>query len=36
MDVYVICFLASFLFARAGHYYLSGFVLILAAVYLYW
>lgn len=36
MDVYLICYLASFLFARAEHYYLSGFVLFIAAAYLYW
>lgn len=36
MDVYLICYLASFLFARAEHYYLSGFVLFMAAAYLYW
>ncbi|RGY96094.1 O-antigen polymerase [Clostridium sp. AM58-1XD] len=36
MDVYLICYLASFLFARAEHYYLSGFVLLMAAAYLYW
>lgn len=36
MDVYLICYLASFLFARAEHYYLSGLVLFMAAAYLYW
>lgn len=36
MSVYLICYGASFLFARAGFYWLSGLVLILAAVYLYW
>lgn len=36
MSVYLICYAASFLFARAGFYPLSGFVLILAAVWLYW
>ncbi|MEY8336504.1 O-antigen polymerase [Lachnospiraceae bacterium 62-35] len=36
MDVYLICYLASFLFARTEHYYLSGLVLFIAAAYLYW
>ena len=36
MGVYLICYAASYLFARAGYYWLSGLVLILAAVWLYW
>ncbi|MFT4004180.1 MAG: O-antigen polymerase [Lacrimispora sp.] len=36
MSVYLICYGASFLFARAGYYWLSGLILMLAAVYLYW
>lgn len=35
MIVYLFCYVASFLFARSEHYYLSGIVLILAAAYLY-
>lgn len=36
MSVYLICYGASFLFARARYYWLSGLILILAAIYLYW
>lgn len=36
MSVYLINYAASYLFARAGYYWLSGLVLILAAVFLYW
>ena len=36
MGVYLICYAASYLFARAGYYWLSGLVLILAALWLYW
>ncbi len=36
MIVYLICYAAGFLFARAGFYWLSGLVLILSAVWLYW
>lgn len=36
MSVYLICYAASYLFARAGFYWLSGLVLVLAAVFLYW
>lgn len=35
MIVYLISYMASFLFARSEHYYLSGIVLMIAAVYLY-
>lgn len=35
MIVYLLCYAASFLFARSEHYYLSGAALILAAGYLY-
>lgn len=36
MSVYLISYAASYLFARAGYYWLSGLVLILAALFLYW
>lgn len=36
MSVYLICYAASFLFSKAGYYKLSGLVLMMAAVYLYW
>ncbi len=36
MSVYLISYGASFLFARAGFYWLSGIILILAALFLYW
>ncbi|WP_367565943.1 O-antigen polymerase [Lacrimispora sp.] len=36
MSVYLISYAASFLFARAGYYWLSGIVLMLAALFLYW
>lgn len=35
MIVYLLCYAASFLFARSEHYYLSGAVLLVAAGYLY-
>lgn len=35
MIVYLICYLASFLAAVTGHYYISGIALIGAAIYLY-
>lgn len=35
MIVYLFCYAMSFMFARSGHYYLSGTALILAAIYLY-
>lgn len=35
MIVYLCCYAASFLFAVGKHYYLSGFLLLLAAGYLY-
>ncbi|WP_394527413.1 O-antigen polymerase [Lacrimispora sp. JR3] len=36
MSVYLISYAASFLFARAGVYWLSGLVLMLTALFLYW
>ncbi len=36
MSVYLISYAASYLFARAGFYWLSGLVLVLAALYLYY
>lgn len=36
MSIYLISYAASILFARAGYYWLSGLVLMLSAVYLYW
>lgn len=36
MSVYLISYAASFLFARVGQYWLSGLILMLAAIYLYW
>lgn len=36
MSVYLISYAASFLFARAGFYWLSGLVLMLTALFLYW
>lgn len=36
MSIYLISYAASFLFARARHYWLSGIILILAALFLYW
>jgi oligosaccharide repeat unit polymerase len=36
MSVYLIMYVASYLFARAGFYWLSGLALILAAIFLYW
>ncbi|MDR0922880.1 MAG: oligosaccharide repeat unit polymerase, partial [Hungatella sp.] len=36
MSVYLISYGASYLFARAGFYWLSGIILILAALFLYW
>lgn len=36
MSVYLISYAASYLFARAGYYWLSGLVLMLAAFFLYW
>ena len=35
MIVYLICYLASFLLARGGHFYLSGLCLMGAAIFLY-
>lgn len=35
MIVYLICYLASYLFARVQFYYLSGLMLMLAAIWLY-
>lgn len=35
MIVYLICYLTSFLLARSEHFYMSGFALMIAAVYLY-
>lgn len=35
MIVYLICYASSYLFARSGHYYMSGVVLMLTALYLY-
>lgn len=35
MIVYLLCYAASFLFARSEHYYLSGAALLVAAGYLY-
>ena len=35
MIVYLACYAASYLFARAGYYYMSGVVLMLTAIYLY-
>lgn len=36
MSVYLISYAASYLFARAGFYWLSGLVLVLAALFLYY
>jgi len=36
MSVYLISYAASYLFARAGYYWLSGLILMLAALFLYW
>ncbi|MDK2966550.1 MULTISPECIES: O-antigen polymerase [Lacrimispora] len=36
MSVYLISYAASYLFARAGYYWLSGLILVLAALFLYW
>ncbi|MDW2796230.1 O-antigen polymerase [Clostridium boliviensis] len=36
MSVYLISYAASYLFARAGYYWLSGLILMLAAFFLYW
>lgn len=36
MTVYLLCYAAAFLFARSGHHFLAGTVLILSALYLYW
>lgn len=36
MSVYLISYGASYLFARAGFYWLSGIILMLAALFLYW
>lgn len=36
MSIYLISYAAAILFARAGYYWLSGLVLLLSAVYLYW
>ena len=36
MSVYLIGYAASYLFARAGFYWLSGLVLVLTALFLYW
>lgn len=36
MIVYLICYTASYLLARGGHNYLSGLLLIGAALWLYW
>lgn len=36
MSVYLISYAASFLFARARHYWLSGLILLLTALFLYW
>lgn len=36
MIVYTICYAASWMLARFGHYYLSGAALLLAAVFLYY
>lgn len=36
MGIYLICYISAFLFARAEYYWLSGFVLMAAALWLYW
>lgn len=36
MTVYLLCYAAAFLFAKSGHHFLAGTVLILSALYLYW
>ena len=36
MSVYLINYAASYLFARAGYYWLSGLLLLLTGIYLYW
>ena len=35
MIVYLICFVASFILSRSGHYYMSGAALMAAALFLY-
>ncbi|MDO4294733.1 MAG: O-antigen polymerase [bacterium] len=36
MGIYLICYLSAYLFARAEYYWLSGLVLLGAALWLYW
>lgn len=36
MTVYLLCYATAFLFARSGHHFLAGTVLMLSALYLYW
>lgn len=36
MAVYLMCYGAAYIFARGGHYYLSGFGLMAAAIWLYY
>ncbi|MEG1293878.1 MAG: O-antigen polymerase [Clostridium sp.] len=36
MTVYLLCYAVAYLFAKSGHYYLSGIGLMAAAIYLYY